>query len=125
MTKEDALKALQNIRNMFKKGEASYVVLLNPQLIDVAIEALKNQSTVDAIPVSYFASELAEIKLILKRKDISKTYREELEAEKRYLVGWINHWRWETERGCKGLTFKPLSDDEIIDAEREDNGRTD
>lgn len=44
MTKEDALNALQNIRNMFKKGEASYVVLLNPRLIDAAIEALKNQT---------------------------------------------------------------------------------
>lgn len=44
MTKEDALNALQNIRNMFKKGEATHVVLLNPQLIDVAIEALKNQT---------------------------------------------------------------------------------
>lgn len=44
MTKEDALKALQNIRNMLKNGDASYVVLLNPQLIDVAIEALKKQA---------------------------------------------------------------------------------
>ena len=44
ITIEGALEAWQNIRNMFKKGEASYVVLLNPQLIDVAIEALKNQT---------------------------------------------------------------------------------
>lgn len=57
MTKEDALNALQKIRNMFKKGEASYVVLLNPQLIDVAIEALKNQSTVDAIPVEWLKEQ--------------------------------------------------------------------
>lgn len=84
----------------------------------ISTHLIWNALTVEAIPVSYFASELAEIKLILKRKDISKTYREELEAEKRYIVGWINHWRWETERGCKGLTFKPLSDDEIIKGEQ-------
>lgn len=77
-------------------------------------ETIDEQQTVEAIPVSYFASELAEIKLILKRKDISKTYREELEVEKRYLVGWINHWRWETGRGCRGWAFQPLSDDEIV-----------
>ena len=44
MTNEDALEAWQRIRNMFKTGEVYYVVLLNPQLIDVAIEALKNQT---------------------------------------------------------------------------------
>lgn len=82
--------------------------------------SIDTEKTIEAIPVSYFASELAEIKLILQRKDISKTYREELEAEKRYLVGWINHWRWETGRGCRGWTFQPLSDDEIIDAERKE-----
>ncbi len=44
ITIEDALEAWQRIRNMFKKGEAYYVVLLNPRLIDAAIEALKNQT---------------------------------------------------------------------------------
>lgn len=44
ITIEEALEAWQRIRNMFKNGDASYVVLLNPQLIDVAIEALKNQA---------------------------------------------------------------------------------
>lgn len=81
-------------------------------------EEIDDMPTVEAIPVSYFASELAEIKLILKRKDISKTYREELEAEKRYLVGWINHWRWEKGRGCRGWAFQPLSDDEIVKGEQ-------
>lgn len=44
ITIEAALDAWRRIRNMFKNGDASYVVLLNPQLIDVAIEALKNQT---------------------------------------------------------------------------------
>ena len=48
MTNEDALNALQNIRNMFKKGEAYYVVLLNPRIVDCAIDALENQLKKDA-----------------------------------------------------------------------------
>ena len=44
MTNEEALEAWQRIRNMFNNGDASYVVLLNPQLIDVAIDALKKQA---------------------------------------------------------------------------------
>lgn len=44
ITIEDALDAWQRIRNMYENGDVSYVVLLNPQLIDVAIEALKNQA---------------------------------------------------------------------------------
>lgn len=44
ITIEAALEAWQRIRNMFKNGDASYVVLLNPRLIDAAIEALKNQT---------------------------------------------------------------------------------
>lgn len=43
ITIEEALDAWQRIRNMYENGDVSYVVLLNPQLIDVAIEALKNQ----------------------------------------------------------------------------------
>lgn len=44
ITIEAALEAWQRIRNMFKNCDASYVVLLNPQLIDVAIDALKKQT---------------------------------------------------------------------------------
>ena len=44
ITIEAALEAWQRIRNMFKNGDASYVVLLNPRLIDAAIEALKKQA---------------------------------------------------------------------------------
>lgn len=44
ITIEEALEAWQRIRNMYENGDVSYVVLLNPQLIDVAIEALKNQA---------------------------------------------------------------------------------
>lgn len=44
ITTEAALDAWQRIRNMFKNGDASYVVLLNPRLIDAAIDALKKQT---------------------------------------------------------------------------------
>lgn len=44
ITTEAALEAWQRIRNMYENCDASYVVLLNPRLIDAAIEALKKQA---------------------------------------------------------------------------------
>lgn len=86
----------------------------------VTKEEVNKLPTIDAIPVSYFAEELHLIREILaRRKDLSMEYRRELEAEKKYLRDWINHWRYESDQGFYGVQWKALSEDEII-AKREE-----
>lgn len=89
--------------------------------IERAKSEIECAPTVDAIPVSYFAEELHLIREILaRRKDLPMEYRRELEAEKKYLRDWINHWRYESDQGFYGVQWKALSEDEIIAKRKEE-----
>lgn len=100
-----------------KKLSAVY----DAETVQRCIEIVSNAPMVDAIPVSYFAEELNLIREILaRRKDLPMEYRRELEAEKKYLRDWINHWRYESDQGFYGVQWKALSEDEIIAKRKEE-----